>query len=382
MFSAVNTSLKGDGGWKSKAELNPPCPPADDLHRYITVPVDYQAPKGATFQLYYELNTEFDRHRPTVMIPADAQQTRSWVGRADEYRSRFGLESFNVVVFQHRGSFCSRFPGSIGHDHDDWTQAYRWFRIENTVEDMERIRRDLLGDDGTMMLWGCSGVATTAAAYLKKYHRFVSRAVLGSFYLDPKVASEGAVEVFDEFLAENELEQDWGKALKTKGISDLQLLHVVQRLLYSDPEAARSLIRELARGDSERFAQLVARPGYEVRHFIRSAQFDWPQVVAFMYESNVPTDSDPHRDINRPVLEIGAPLAEAHAAGRINAKRWSREGLAEVSTKVLLFAGTRDHATPFSETLHLHTALPHSKLVSFRRKPLLDGYSLQVWKGV
>jgi hypothetical protein len=32
---------------------------------------------------------------------------------------------------------------------------------------------------------------------------------------------------------------------------------------------------------------------------------------------------------------------------------------------VLLFAGTRDHAVPFSETKNIHAALPNSDLATF-----------------
>ena len=342
------------------------CPAADFHHRYLRAPVIHGEPASGTFSLYYELSAGFDAARPTVMVPADAQQTTSWVGYADKMKKLLGT-AHNVVVFQHRGHFCSRIPDMRARtDAKWWARAYRVFRLRNVVGDMELIRRDLLGPQGKLLLWGCSGVATTAAAYLKRHHRHVPRAMLGSFYLDPRGASEQAVAYFEAFLRKSDLGEKWDAIARGGRVEMLQLLHMVQRHLYGDQERARRLIREVAAGDLKRFRAESREPGMDVHQSIREVQQRWPQAAVFMYESNVPTTGDRKRDINYPVLAMGKPVARAAQAGLITPRRWDLSGLKEISTEVLLFGGTEDHAVPLSETRKVHQLLPRSRLAVFR----------------
>jgi len=338
-------------------------------------------PAAGTFKLYYELCTGFDPKMPTIMIPADAQQTTSWVGYADKMKKLLGT-SLNTVAFQHRGHFCSRIEGVRTVTDQDWARAYRIFRIDNVVEDMELIRRHLLGQEGKLLLWGCSGVATTAIQYLKRYHRHVPRALLGSFYLDPVGASEETVDYFVGFLRDRSLEAAWERIAREGRVDQLQLLHLVQQLLYADPERAAGLIEEVAAGDLGRFKEALKDPDRDAHRVIRSVHRKWPQAAVFMYESNVPTGRPGHLDINRPVLAMGAPLNRAARAGVIKPRRWDLSGLEQITTEVLLYGGSSDHVVPVSETRKIRERLPAGHLAVFHGLHCLADTGCKYGKGL
>lgn len=352
------------------AEIDPGCPTPDFHHRYVQVPVSYDHPEWGTFELYYELSSDFDPSRATVIVPTDGQRTFSQVGWADRYRELFGL-SQNVATYEYRGMDCARIPGLLRPDRD-WARAYEALKLANVVEDIERIRRDLPGDGPTHVLGG-SGTAMVGLEYLAKYREHVDRAFLMSFMKDAEASSVAGVEFFKEFLAERGLEDEWATihdAYSGAGepaadpVALKQVLFLVQRLLYYDQDEAAALIEEVARGERKRYDRWTDQLG-TVNFFVRSAQRYRPWVVVFMWETNIPTSPPGEPGINWPFLEEGRPVAELVRRGEIDARKYDVTGLEDVSTGVLLLAGTLDQVAPVEETARIHLALPDSRLAIF-----------------
>lgn len=137
------------------------------------MPVSYQNPDGETFLLYYELCSDFDESRPTVIIPTDAQRSLSQVGWADKYKEMFELEEYNTVTFEYRGMYASGIP-EVSNPGLDWSRAYQILNSDNAVEDIERIRRDLMGDRQVFILGG-SGTAMMGLKYISRYPQNVKK---------------------------------------------------------------------------------------------------------------------------------------------------------------------------------------------------------------
>ena len=341
------------------SEVDKTSPSADDLHRFIKVPLCYDYPEMGEFTLYCELNSDFDDSKPIVLIPADPQQTGSWVGAADRNKKIFGID-YNVAVFQYRGSFCSAISGLESKQGFDWQKVYKVFTWSTGVEDIERVRRELVGRDGKIYLAGGSGLATMAMLYLEKYHQFVERAFLMSFYVDAHVGSDGPDDFFRSFLKEKRLEETFEKALANKDIREKQLFHLLQRLLYSSQERARALIEEVALGKRTIYDEESKAQG-DVDYFIGYVQRYWPQLVVFMYETNVPPKV-PRKDINEPFLLMGDPIAKLVKEGKITGRYMDTEPLGQVSTDVLFVAGQKDQVTPINVTEDIQKQVPKSRL--------------------
>lgn len=346
-------------------KLDPPDPVEDAHHRYLEVPICHARPDWGTFKLYYEVNSDFDRSKPTIMLPGSGQVEESWAGFADRYKNEVLETDCNVVVFQYRGTFASRIDRVAIHRKLDWSEAYQIFRIENVVEDMDRVRRDLLGTDGKLHLWGCSAVAVVAAAYLAKYSRHVPRAFLSGFFKDTAAACRSAVQFFERFLAERKLTASFDKIVREGRLPVEQLLFVLQRLLYSDQQRAEALIREAASGNAKLLDEETARQG-TVDAFIRTCQLNAPQGVVFMYETNIPVYEDGRPDINAVFYKIGEPIRRFVPAGERNPKPLDLENLESVCSEVLLLAGTLDQVAPVEEMEKLRRLLPRSRLAIFQ----------------
>ncbi len=339
--------------------LNSGIPKEDFYHRYVTVPVDYDNPNLGTFNLYYELCSDYEKSKPTIIIPTDGQRTFSQVGMADEYKEMFGLH-YNTVTFEYRGMYASAIPQLQGNTID-WNQAYEILNAQNVVEDIERIRQDLLGDEKVYILGG-SGTAMIGMKYVANYPNKVEKAFLMSFFKDAKGSSEAGVSFFSKFLEKNNLMTPYKTIIRQNLVDQKQLLFLIQRLFYYDKGIVKNMLLELEDQQKTLYEQYKAQLG-SVSFFIRSAQKYKPWSVVFMYETNIKTSLNGLPDINYPFYEMGAPVREVRE--RHQADLFDINNLSKVDTEILLVAGTLDQVAPVNELKRIHRQLPNSKLAIF-----------------
>ncbi|MFP4548143.1 MAG: alpha/beta hydrolase [Fidelibacterota bacterium] len=355
----INPNAAGSDYFYNYQSLKPGIPEKDFHHRYVRVPVDYTNPELGSFDLYYELCSDYDESKPTVIIPTDGQRTFSQVGMADDYKEMFGLE-YNTVTYEYRGMYASAIPQLSGREID-WNLACEILKSENVVKDIERIRRDLLGDEKVYILGG-SGTAMMGMKYVANYPDKVKKAFLMSFFKDARGSSEAGVTFFSNFLEENKLLSAYKKIINQKIVDQHQLLFLIQRLLYYDKDIARNMILELDEKKKELYEKYTEQLG-TVDFFIRSAQKYKPWSVVFMYETNIRTSLNGLPDINYPFYEMGTPVRKAR--GNQMDDLFDIENLDQVKTDVLLVAGTLDQVAPVSELKRIHDQLPNSKLAIF-----------------
>ena len=331
-------------------------------HRYIDVPVDHRDPTRGRFDLYYELCSDFDPDKPTVLVPTDGQRSSSQVGWADRYKAMFGLDG-NTVTYEYRGMACSRIA-AVSDPGTDWRTLYDILNSDQVVGDIEAIRRDLLGE-GRIDVLGGSGTAMIGLKYMARYPHSVRRAFLMSFFKDAVASSEAGVGYFQRFLDDSGQRDAFAAALDREGVSPRQLRFLVQRLLYFDETEVKALIGELAEGCFERYGKYTDMLGTS-DFLIRSARKYRPWTVVFMFETNVETSVPKSLDINEPFLEMAAPLAAAMGGGRSGTPPvFDITGLDRIDAEVLLVAGTLDQVAPLEEMQRLHRLIPGSRLAVF-----------------
>lgn len=370
-FSSVNPKAQAADHPTLYEKINPIPPKPDFFHRYIEVPLSYKNPEKGSFRLYYEINSDFKEDKPIIMIPTDAQREGSQTGMADVYKNRIMETSFNTVTYEYRNLACSKIA-KFWRNPVDWVDAYEVFHSDNAVEDIEMIRRDLLGPDGQFYLWGGSGIAIMALQYLAKYHRFVKRAFLMSFFKDAWGSCAVAVDYWNNFLLKEKLLNEFGAIRRDGRVPLDQFYFLAQRLLYEKREKAVDLIKRTAAGDLAFFNEETEKYG-TVDYFTRWSRKYFPQLVVYMYETNVPTSKNGESDVNYPFYQIAEPLNSLEQKGAIKGKKLDVQGLEKVSTEVLLVGGTLDHVTPVSETEKIHKLLPNSKLAVFEAYHGLQG---------
>ena len=156
-------------------------PIEDFYNRSIKLPIDYKNPGEGTFFLYYQLTSNFDFSRPTIIFFQDGQQQYGMPGIVDDLAKRYHFfDNFNVVRYQHRGreySFIElkNLDGSV-----NWERASRVLSANQVIEDIERVRKDLFKEkpDTKIHIYGRSGGGCLIQRYLAKYSESVHRAFI------------------------------------------------------------------------------------------------------------------------------------------------------------------------------------------------------------
>jgi pimeloyl-ACP methyl ester carboxylesterase len=161
----------------------------DSLLDYVLkVPIDYSNPKLGLTTIYYELGAIFSAKKPTVFIIADAQQFYVRKGSVKQLQNSLFDSTFNVVGIIGRNN-NDDLKNSVIDDkgHINWTNAYNIFTWQQYVNDIDAIRKKLLGRNGRINLYGQSGGGLLVHQYLSVYGKFVDKAFTGAavnYYLD------------------------------------------------------------------------------------------------------------------------------------------------------------------------------------------------------
>ena len=349
--------------------INPGCPEPDFHRRYVRVPVIHGRPELGSFDLYYELCGDFDPDGPTVIVPTDGQRMLPQVGWTDRYRQIFDT-SLNIVTYEYRGMPCSSIPG-LEPGATDWSLAAMALHSDQVVEDIEMIRRDLLGDRKINILGG-SGTAMIGLKYLARYHEHVEKAFLMSVLKDAQGSSEAGNRYLAQFLEIHDLERTLADIIASGIVASDQLLFLIQRLLYNDQEQVVHLLSALADGDLTHFEELTGRLG-TVDHFLRSAQRYRPWTVVFMHETNLRTAAGTVFDINEPFFRMAEPLLQLAEQGGAVGPVFDVPDLEAITTEVLLVGGTLDQIAPIDEMMRILERLPNASFAVFEAYHCLDG---------
>jgi len=156
--------------------------PPDARHRYLNLPLDHADPRSALFRAFYILSPTFQRGGPAVFFLTDGQME---LVSPDPDFSFFDaqLPGLSYVLIGHRGHSPTLFPEVYVHGKTDLRRAMNLYGSAQRVEDLERVRRDMveqkaLPPDGRIMIFAASGAGVLAQQYLHRYGEHVSRVLL------------------------------------------------------------------------------------------------------------------------------------------------------------------------------------------------------------
>lgn len=340
----------------------------------VTVPIDWADPASPRVDLGYELGADFDPAKPTVVFVTDGQQFRVARGRMKDIQAGTFGGGFNVVGIYGRGAeepfqkAATREDGSV-----DWVRAWTIFRAEQWVEDVEAVRRAVLGADGKVALYGASGGALLAHQYVAAHGDRVIR-VFTAASVEPWVAGDLGIDT-DRF--EDEITPEDRTKLRealAQGSVDRDLaMMLLQRQNFFVPPASLAkerseLIAAIATGDSARMEAL--RKDYQV-DAVRKL-IDSPRGIAIRvreYEFAVPAGEVARLASGRiaPDLEVhvtsARPLLDLHAAGKIPAPQFDATGCHRFEGEVLVLAGLRDHTVDWRTSIAVAARYPRGRLL-------------------
>jgi pimeloyl-ACP methyl ester carboxylesterase len=342
----------------------------------IEVPLDRQRPELGKGEVYLELGAPFDPAKPVVLVIADAQQFYVRRGAVAKIQNEIFGPGFNVAGVYGRGTgeeFLAAAAGPTGAT--DWQKAWGIFESSEWVEDIEALRRALVGPEGKVSLYGQSGGAFLVHQYLAAHGKNVERAITPSA-LNPILVGELGL-VPDRFWQEigPELHAPLVAALARFPNDRARLVMTLQRQNFFVPAAALAgarseLIRALARGDAKVFEK--ARKDYQVDQVAEF--FESPAGIPIrvrLFEFVAPAGWLERLDpsVVYPDLEnqrnFALPLLELWRQGMIAGPNWNKRALHSLEAEVMVLAGVHDHTVDYRSSIALSSLYPHGKLLLF-----------------
>lgn len=331
------------------------------LRREIRVPLDHAAPDLGSAAIEIVLARPFDPELPTLLVVVDGQQFHLLREGAMErlVRDRLG-EGYNAVGVIGRG-FSDEVAGRVRRDDGsvDWTLAYRLLNSRQWIEDLDRVRQELVGGDGRVMLYGVSGGGFLVHEYLAVHGDRVSRALTESAPVRPL---DGWLRLrhdrfWDELVADDpDGARALAAALARRGDRD-DVVRLLQRQHYfvgPDELAAErgAAIEEIVAGDEKAIAR--RKEAYQVDAIAELAAGDTGIGIAVrMYEFVHPVlrhvelaDDAVHPNVENEAA-LARPLLELNRRGEIPDPPFDRRALRRVDADVLLVAGRHDQTADY-----------------------------------
>jgi pimeloyl-ACP methyl ester carboxylesterase len=159
----------------------------------LKVPVDYADTSSGFTTIYYESGAPFSEKKPTVFVIADAQQFYVRKGAISQLQNSLFDSTFNVIGIIGRNN-NSDLKTLVTDDSGtiNWPEAGKVFSWQQYVNDIDAVRKKLLGERGKVSLYGQSGGGLLVHQYLSIYGRFVDRAFTGAS-VDYSLDSESGI---------------------------------------------------------------------------------------------------------------------------------------------------------------------------------------------
>jgi predicted esterase len=347
------------------------------LGRTIPVPFDHLHPELGTFPLYYELGAPFAPTKTTVLVIADGQQFYLQKGSvAQLQKERFG-DRFNVVGIVGRSANPDLQQWLTKHEPVDWKLVYQVLQSAQWIEDIEVVRKAMVGATGSVVLYGASGGAMLVAESLAKHSQYVLRALVESS-VSPFVEAEYGLHS-DRFWEEigaydRSLQKELLDVLARHAKERSDIITVLQRQNFFVPreqlqkERAR-IIHALHDGDRALFEKL--KIDYQVLAI--NEMFASPLGMGARvreYEMSAPRlDRDPavQTDHVDPDLEaayrFAEPLFLLLRRGELPRPGMELAALHRVATEVYLVAGRYDHTVDYRSQIGLASYFAKHRLL-------------------
>lgn len=359
----------------SQEKSGSPAAPAD-LGKTLSVPLDHKDRRLGMASLYYEFGAPYDTAKPVIFVIADAQQFYVRKGSIAQLQQSLFGSAFNVVGIVNRGATPAFIQAVVGtNGQPDWSKAWRLFQTDQYLEDIETVRRAIVGSRGKILLYGQSGGGMLVHQYLAKYGAHVRRAFTAAA-VNPFLEGELGLNT-DHFWEEISSDDPAlpglvQSALKRYADRREKLIMTLQRQNFFVPKEELSkeratLIRALAAGNDQLFEE--KQKAYQVPEITR--YFDSPEGIPVrvrLFEFFYPSGALARLKSDRvfPDLEnsynFAKPLVALCEAGTIPSPTFNRAKLHTLATEVFVLSGRWDHTSDYRAAIALSASYPHPYL--------------------
>jgi len=345
--------------------------------RTVSVPFQHEHPEKGKFELYYELGKVFDPGKRTVFVIADGQQFYVRKGLVAPLQDMLFGDSFNVVGIVGRGATEAALQ-QVKRSSVDWLTAYEVLKSDEWIEDIELVRKDLLGPSGSISLYGRSGGALLVHQYIAKHPQHVisvfTQAAVNR-YLDAEfgLCSDTFWDEIGHY--DSALQPLLLEALSRHPAERAKIILLLQRQNFFVPAAQiaserAKLIHTLHDWDETLIAQFSK--DYQVGAITQLLSAGDPTTSVRLFELYPPLSASKSSAQKRvdPDIEVGkmfaAPLLQLLEKKQIAAPTMDFRAAHETRADVYLVAGRFDHTADYRSQIALASQYPNRRLLLLR----------------
>lgn len=147
------------------------CPPAGEKHKYLDTPLDINNPSIGTYKLHYKLQNSFNENKKTLILlhGGPGGDIKSFDQCPGGYCFKELSDQYNIIAVDERGAGCSLTP--------EWSND-KYTTIQSTANDIEYLRRYLVGKDKKISVFGVSFGTVVGVVLASTYPESIERLIL------------------------------------------------------------------------------------------------------------------------------------------------------------------------------------------------------------
>lgn len=359
------------------------CPVASGTDRYILAPVFHHLEKVAhveripglnvhkdlqkeyerkKMRIYFELFKPWDPNKELlILVPGGPGQTHADFHQmlGEDFKS---FANFNVIAMDHRGVGCSRpmFPGN---------EPPQALLMRQAASDIDLIRKELVGENGKINVWGYSYGSILAQTYALLYPDNLDRLFLGGAFSSKNDFHMAGLryESLAYSAVTNETRSEFENLTQSAPEVRSQFLKWAFGPLYSYlgrteeiPAKLNVVIQKLKAGQKAEALNELPNDKFILPLMMRSISC----IELFPYEPKYPGEYSLWGDIFASCREF------QHIAEYVNYTPL----LKQIQAPTLVMGGSFDHVTPAPAMLRIAQEIPNSFI-------FLDEYVGHSFKG-
>jgi predicted lactoylglutathione lyase len=343
-----------------------------DLFHTINVPVDYADTSKGFTTIAYEFGEEFSKTKPTVFIITDAQQFYVRKGSVTTLQTTLLDSTFNVVGIIGRNNNNDLKELVLDDTRNvDWAKAHTLFSWNQYVNDINEVRKKIVGESGHIYLYGQSGGGFLIHQFLSVYGQYVDKAFTGAavnYFLDAEYGINHD-KFWEEATKENpEFKTNFKKIISQNNINRNIVAMLFQRQhFFVTPDSLnierKRLLNTLLLNDSitikeyqEKYQITAIQQFYSTDDGIpirvRLFEFIYPLLADFQIDNN-----QFHPDLEN-LYFSALPLIEVYKNGIIKPQAMSFYVLHHLKTEVFILSGRYDHTADYRTQIALAASYP------------------------
>jgi len=333
------------------AQAHNACPAPNDLEIYVDSSLSFNRANESdlavlgSLRMYARLLAPFDATKPTILI------INGGPGGDHSIVNEFNALSsdMNVVSFDHRGLGCTKITSRF-----DSGFHRGLYSMERAADDLDRLRRTLLGHDGKWWVYGISYGGMLGQKYLIKYAAHVRGAILDSTFHRSTAIDVGRRQYKNLFIEHDpEVKNLYEEVVAKYPDAHDKVLSAMWGYTYSY-EGRLSGLKSLFN------AILAASTPEQARGLYTKQQLDGP--VGGMSYDIACTEIWDHPEGSDYNFYFSGFIANCDRYKGIRAPLDVAEGLRNLSVRTFIWAGAFDPVTPSSVMREMHALIPNSVL--------------------